>query len=448
MSDGVAGPRRPAGGARLGAHVGARLGARTGRAVVLAAFASLAAACGDGASGPSLPGPAAKLTVSSGDDQAALAGTALPLPVRVKVADAKGKARPGDTVTFAVAKGGGSLTGTVTVVADATGNATAPSWTLGKNGGVQQLTATSGALSVPIDARIQSAYKIDLRYAGTPPAGIIADAFSAAVDRITAMIVGDVSDVPIGGGGSPFQVSQCNATFTGVNPLNETVDDVLIFAKVEPIDGVGQVLGSAGPCLTRTSSGLTALGVMRFDSADLADLASKGRLADVVLHEMLHVVGFGTLWKSRGLLADTGTVNVRVTGALAAASCVNDHAGGAVCAGAVPAENCLDLPSSVTCGTGTINAHWKESTFRSELMTGYAGTSNPLGRMSIQALADLGYTVHLGPADTYAVPAALMGSGSQLRAGDDGPPLLLAEPMRPRFSVDARGQVRPLVAPR
>jgi len=81
-------------------------------------------------------------------------------------------------------------------------------------------------------------------------------------------------------------------------------------------------------------------------------------------------------------------------------------------------------------------------------MTGYAGTSNPLGRMSIQALADLGYTVHLGPADTYAVPAALMGSGSQLRAGDDGPPLLLAEPMRPRFSVDARGQVRPLVAPR
>jgi len=46
------------------------------------------------------------------------------------------------------------------------------------------------------------------------------------------------------------------------------------------------------------------------------------------------------------------------------------------------------------------------------------------------------------------VPAALMGSGSQLRAGDDGPPLLLAEPMRPRFSVDARGQVRPLVAAR
>ncbi|MFM8566161.1 MAG: leishmanolysin-related zinc metalloendopeptidase [Gemmatimonadota bacterium] len=418
------------------------------RAVLFGAVAACLGACGDGASGPSLPGPAAKLTVSSGDDQAALAGTSLALPVRVKVADAKGKARPGDTVTFAVAKGGGSLTGTLRVVTDASGNAVAPLWTLGKNGGTQQLTATSGLFSTTIDARIQTAYKIDLRYAGTPPAGIIADAFTAAVDRITAMIVGDVVDVPIGSGGTPFQVTQCNSSFTGINGLNETVDDVLIFAKVEPIDGVGQVLGSAGPCLTRTTGGLTALGVMRFDSADLADLASRGRLADVVLHEMLHVVGLGTLWKSRGLLADTGTVNVRVTGALAAASCVNDHGGGAVCTGAVPAENCLDLPSSVTCGVGTINAHWKESTFRTELMTGFAGNSNPLGRMTIQALADLGYGVHTGPADTYTVPSALMASGSQLRAVDDGPPLLLAEPMRPRFSVDARGQVRPIVAPR
>ncbi len=440
-----------ASGGRRGA-IDARISARAAflgpRAVVLGSAAALLVACGDGASGPSLPGPAAKLTVSSGDDQVALAGTSLALPVRVKVADAKGKARPGDSVTFAVAKGGGTLTGTLRVVTDATGNAVAPLWTLGKNGGTQQLTATSGPFSTAIDARIQTAYKIDLRYAGTPPAGIIADAFSAAVDRITAMIVGDVPDVPIGTSGTPFQVTQCNSSFTGVNALNETVDDVLIFAKVEPIDGVGQVLGTAGPCLTRTTGGLTALGVMRFDSADLADLASRGRLADVVLHEMLHVVGLGTLWKSRGLLADTGTVNVRVTGALAAASCVNDHAGGAVCAGAVPAENCLDLPSSVTCGAGTINAHWKESVFRTELMTGYAGSSNPLSRMTIQGLADLGYSVHLGPADAYTVPAALMASGSLLRAGDDGPPLLLAEPMRPRFSVDAGGRVRRLVAPR
>jgi len=143
MSDRASGGRRVSIDARLGART-AVLGAR---AFVLGAAAALLVACGDGASGPSLPGPAAKLTVSSGDDQAALAGTSLLLPVRVKVADAKGKARPGDTVTFAVAKGGGTLTGTLRVVTDATGNAVAPLWTLGKNGGTQQLTATSGTLS-------------------------------------------------------------------------------------------------------------------------------------------------------------------------------------------------------------------------------------------------------------------------------------------------------------
>ena len=82
-----------ASGGRRGA-IDARISARAAflgpRAVVLGSAAALLVACGDGASGPSLPGPAAKLTVSSGDDQAALAGTSLALPVRVKVADAKG----------------------------------------------------------------------------------------------------------------------------------------------------------------------------------------------------------------------------------------------------------------------------------------------------------------------------------------------------------------------
>lgn len=422
------------------------------RATIGAALVLLAA-CGDGASGPSLPGPAAKLAVSSGDDQAALAGTTVALPIRVKVTDAKGKVRAGDSVTFAVAKGGGALTGAVTVVTDAAGNATAPLWTLGKNGGTQQLTATSGLLATTVDATIQTAYRIELRYSGTAPTGAVAEAFQAAVDRITAMIVADVQDVPVGSSGSPFQVTQCNSSFTGITGLNETVDDVLIFAKVEPIDGVGKVLGTAGPCLTRVTGGLTALGVMRFDSEDLNDLAAKGRLADVVLHEMLHVVGLGTLWTGRGLLADKDSATVRVTGPLATAACVNDHAGAAVCVGSVPAENCLNLPSSVTCGAGTINAHWKESIFQRELMTGFAGSSNPLGKMTIQALADLGYGVHNGPADPYTVPApsaavqSVGTAGGALRA-DDGLPTLLAEPMRPRFSVDERGRVRALVVPR
>ena len=41
------------------------------------------------------------------------------------------------------------------------------------------------------------------------------------------------------------------------------------------------------------------------DVDDLNGLVSTGRLNDVVVHEMMHVVGMGTRWGARGILADT-----------------------------------------------------------------------------------------------------------------------------------------------
>ena len=35
---------------------------------------------------------------------------------------------------------------------------------------------------------------------------------------------------------------------------------------------------------------------MSFDTADLARMEADGSLTDVILHEMGHVLGFGTLW--------------------------------------------------------------------------------------------------------------------------------------------------------
>lgn len=304
----------------------------------------------------------------------------------------------------------------------------------------------------PSKPTTDGSYKIELRYVGTAPAGNVAQAFTNAVARIQAVVTGDLPNAQIGSASTPFDVSQCNASITGIT-LNEVVDDIVIYAKVDSIDGVGQVLGSAGPCLTRTTGGLTGLGIMRFDSADLNNLASSGRLGDVILHEMLHVIGVGTLWESRSLLAGKDSATVRVTGALATAACANDLGGASVCVGAVPAENCLNLAVGVTCGTGTQNSHWKESTFRTELMTGYAGTSNPMSRMTIQSLADLGYAVNVNVADAYTVPpAAVMAgvrdAGAAATAGEAGflaeAPVRLPEPMRPRFTVDEVGRIRAL----
>ncbi len=59
---------------------------------------------------------------------------------------------------------------------------------------------------------------------------------------------------------------------------------------------------------------------MEFDTADLADMEADGSLYSVILHEMGHVLGIGTIWEDAGLLVGAGTNNPRFTGAQAVAA--------------------------------------------------------------------------------------------------------------------------------
>ena len=79
------------------------------------------------------------------------------------------------------------------------------------------------------------------------------------------------------------------------------IDDLLISASVVAIDGPGWILGQAGPDAFRSGSQLPYHGVMQFDSADLATMVANGELSDVILHEMGHILGIGTLWGSLGV---------------------------------------------------------------------------------------------------------------------------------------------------
>ena len=83
------------------------------------------------------------------------------------------------------------------------------------------------------------------------------------------------------------------------------IDDVQIDASGVPIDGPFGVLGQAGPDVLRPVSFLPAHGVMQFDTADLALLESSGELQLVILHEMMHVLGFGTIWTDLNLLINS-----------------------------------------------------------------------------------------------------------------------------------------------
>ena len=82
------------------------------------------------------------------------------------------------------------------------------------------------------------------------------------------------------------------------------IDDLEITARIAYIDGSGGVLGQAGPQWYWTN-GIAINGMMEFDSADAADMVASGDWGTVVLHEMLHVVGIGTMWEVAGLVTET-----------------------------------------------------------------------------------------------------------------------------------------------
>lgn len=189
----------------------------------------------------------------------------------------------------------------------------------------------------------------------------------------------------------------------------DTIDGVRIEASGIHIDGPDGILGQAGPVAIRSGTMIPATGIMQFDTGDLANMELHGTLVDVIVHEMGHVLGIGTLWKPKLLVADSGTINPTFVGAQAMVEF------GALSGEAGPAP----VPLANTGGPGTREGHWRESVFGNELMTGYVDTgSNPLSRLTIASLLDIGYQADLDAADLFSLPSslrlAMLGVGGDL----------------------------------
>jgi hypothetical protein len=365
-----------------------------------------------------------------GDGQTGLVGYDLNEPPTVLVQDASSNPVQGATVDFVVTGGGGSLSSS-SAVTDADGKASVD-WTLGSGTGANTLSATVNGTAITTNftaTGITSQYGIDVRFISAVDSTTGA-AFDSAAARWARLVIGDVSDVPI--------IRAADHCFGEGEPaISETIDDVLIWASVVPIDGVGGVLGSAGFCYYRTADSIPLIGQMRFDSADLPWLIAGGQFEDVVLHEMGHVLGLGrTLWSWLGYLQNPSLpsspgVDTHFDGARAIAAF--DALGGTSYTGGakVPVENAQG-------GSGTQDSHWRETVLGSELMTGFlnGGAANPLSRLSVAALWDLGYLVNLAGADTYAQAFAAPppGAGNPIHLQND-------EYVGPVYGVDPSGTV-------
>lgn len=338
------------------------------------------------------PGDPAQMVVVSGDQQRALAGVAVN-PIIVRVADRYGNGVPGQRVSLSIANGAGTL-GDTAATSGADGTVTIPTWTLGRTALPQIVHVAAGSSSVDVAASVQTDYAIDIRLFGPPMTDAQKTLFTNAAARISAIITGDVPDVTL----TNFSVTE-SCGIEGLPVLNEVVDDVVIFASVRSIDGPGGILAGSGPCLFRSavSGNSSVIGVMLLDEADIESMASRGILQDVITHEMLHVVGIGTLWDVKNLITGAGTPNVAYLGGAGRLGCLNSG-GSAVCGSSVPVEN--------SGGPGTADAHWRETTFQSELMTGFVNSGGmPLSAITVGSLADMGYIVNLLAADPFRVPS-------------------------------------------
>jgi len=273
--------------------------------------------------------------------------------------------------------------------------------------------------TVSLSTPVQAGYQLEVRV--SPGASLTATQ-NAAVDEAVArweeVITGDVSQVTL--------IRAAGACGGATTPaLNETVDDVVIYLDFVFIDGPGGTLGSAGPCSVRFPGFLPALGGMRFDTADLANLEAQGRLGDVILHEMGHVLGYGTIWDALGLLQDPtdvspAPINDTYFDGPAAIAAFDDVSDPDYTAGPkVPVEN-----DNTAYGTGSLNGHWREAIFGAELMSPSLNAgANPLSLVTIEAMDDIGYTVDPGSADPYSLAFNLVAGRAEepivLDLGDD-----------------------------
>src|SRR5215510_5783608 len=381
--------------------------------------------------------------VAAGDSQTGLTGYALNFQPALRVLDSANGPVPGVSVTFAVTGGGGSVTGATTTT-DLFGVAAVGSWTV--QAGANTLSGTAAGAGItgnPVSftaTGVSSSFNIDLRYLSAVSAPRKA-VFDSAAARWERLIIGDIPDISIN-----VAAGQCG---TNAPAINETIDDVVIFVTLDSIDGPGKVLGQSGPCFIRVPGSLPLIGIMHFDTADVAFLENNNAFGTVILHEMAHVLGYGVLWGGPpfglSLLAGAGGSDPHFTGAQALAR-FDAQGGASYSAGVkVPVENCIGIPN---CGAGTINVHWRESVLVNELMTGFLNVgANPLSAISTASMGDMGYVVNYAGSDPYTVvnPLAAIRGLTQARA----PVIDLHDDIArvPIYQVDRAGRVVGVVAP-
>ncbi|KAI9132858.1 leishmanolysin-related zinc metalloendopeptidase [Acaryochloris sp. CCMEE 5410] len=214
---------------------------------------------------------------------------------------------------------------------------------------------------------------IDIRFLGRFSENQKA-AFQSAALRWSEIIKGDLSTERLDG---------------------EDINGIVIYAVGSILDGKGKQLAQSVPLRLRRNSLLPLTGLMEFDLHDLEIYEQSGHLINLIIHEIGHVLGFGSLWSLKHLIQGAGTAYPIYTGGNA----MREYAS------LLNLNHDIPVPVENEGGIGIQDGHWKDSVFGNEIMSGFISDyPNPISRVTIAAFEDLGYSVNYALADPFTLP--------------------------------------------
>jgi Leishmanolysin len=323
-----------------------------------------------------------------------------------------------------------SDTATVTLEASCTAEGTLNSTvSLTSNGGNAAVAVALTCTTPP-----SASYDVSVQFYGASLPNAAKTAVNDAISQWKTIIQSEITDLNLNdiGISGPFCSKSGEPDVSG-----QTIDDLLVLVTADTnSDGPGGGLAAAGPGLIVNSpESFTRIGCVFVDPAD----ANDPQITAIIVHELGHVFGIGTLWETNPQLGNPALIDFSPANGCSSGtfSTLPSYTGSKASEQYDILGGSGNIPVEEEGGEGTQCGHWNEQTFDNELMTGFlnADRDNPLSAMSVASLEDLGYEVDLSRAEDYNLPSLLLPS-AQTNVRTDWETVL-----PPKIVVDIDGKV-------
>ena len=235
-------------------------------------------------------------------------------------------------------------------------------------------TGTDFASSYDYTSGIEGGFNINLNFTGQGWSHELMQEAESMAELLSTLIISDIPDEEYKG---------------------NIVDDLYLNLELGSLDGGGNVLGHASIREWRQESDIPLIAEIFIDVADSEQLLDQDRFDDLVLHEMIHALGFISTNKSIQSLVDKENFYIGMNG-------VNEYQKG-VENGEYKAEN--GLLTNWDSGF-----HWDNmglSSQTNEIMSARINGINHLSSVTLGVLEDLGYQTILGENHPIDAPILL-----------------------------------------